>query len=149
MAVRSALRAYRPLLPGRRLVLISVKSLGRPQGHRAAGRTGSIENSNNHIGNRNRDLPACSTLIHGCIYPCIIYLGTNWRVISLTPRPLYPRGINPWYLQDRRLGEPNSRSGRRGEEKILYSTGTPTHWSLSPQPVVMKTELPRLPEIVQ
>jgi hypothetical protein len=46
----SALRADRPLPPGRFLVLISVKSLSRPQGHCAAGRIGSIENSNDLIG---------------------------------------------------------------------------------------------------
>jgi hypothetical protein len=40
-------------------------------------------------------------------------------VISLTPRPLYPRGKSPPYALDRRLGGPQSRSGRRGEEKIL------------------------------
>jgi hypothetical protein len=44
MAVRlSALRAGRPLPPGRFLVLISVKRLSRPQGHSAAGRITSIE----------------------------------------------------------------------------------------------------------
>jgi hypothetical protein len=31
-----------------------------------------------------------------------------------------------WYPLDRRLGEPQSRSGRRGEEKILDPTGTRT-----------------------
>jgi hypothetical protein len=39
--------------PGRFLVLI---------GHSAAGRIRSIENSNDLIGNRTRDLPACSTV---------------------------------------------------------------------------------------
>jgi hypothetical protein len=33
------------------------------------------------------------------------------------PAPLYPQGKSPWYLLDRRLGEPQSRSGRGGEEK--------------------------------
>jgi hypothetical protein len=37
-------------------------SLSRPQGHSAAGRIMSIENSNHLIGNRTRDLPACSTV---------------------------------------------------------------------------------------
>jgi hypothetical protein len=32
---------------------------GRPQGHSAAGRIKLIENSNDLIGNRTRDLPAC------------------------------------------------------------------------------------------
>jgi hypothetical protein len=32
---------------------------------------------------------------------------------------LYPQGKGPWYPLDRRLGGPQSRSGRGGEEKIL------------------------------
>jgi len=31
--------------------------------------------------------------------------------------PLYPQGESLWYPLDRRLGEPQSRSGRRAEEK--------------------------------
>jgi hypothetical protein len=38
-------------------------------------------------------------------------------VVSFTPRPLYPQGKSPWYPLDRKLGEPQSRSGRGGEEK--------------------------------
>jgi hypothetical protein len=45
-------------------------------------------------------------------------LGTGWRwVVSFTPRPLYLQGKRPWYPLDRRLGGPQSRSGRDGEEK--------------------------------
>jgi hypothetical protein len=40
------------------LILISVKRLGRPQGHSAAGRIMSMKNST--IGDWTRDLPACS-----------------------------------------------------------------------------------------
>jgi hypothetical protein len=47
-------------------------------------------------------------------------------VVSFTPRPLYPREKSPWYPLDRRLGEHQSRSGRRGEENILEPTGTRT-----------------------
>jgi hypothetical protein len=47
-------------------------------------------------------------------------------VFSFTPRPLYPRGKSPRYPLDRKLGVPQSLSGRRGEEKILDSTGTRT-----------------------
>jgi hypothetical protein len=47
-----------------------------------------------------------------------IDLGTRWRwVVSYTPWPLYPQGKSPWYPFDRRLGGPQSRSGRSGEEK--------------------------------
>jgi hypothetical protein len=38
-------------------------------------------------------------------------------VISFTPRTLYPQGKSPWYPLDRRLGGPQSRSGRGGEDK--------------------------------
>jgi hypothetical protein len=38
-------------------------------------------------------------------------------VVSFTTRPLYPQGKSPWYPLDRRLGGPQSRSGRGGEEK--------------------------------
>jgi hypothetical protein len=43
-----------------------------------------------------------------------------------SPRPLYPLGKRPRYPLDRRLGVPQNRSGWRGEEKILYPTGTRT-----------------------
>jgi hypothetical protein len=38
-------------------------------------------------------------------------------VVSFMPRPLYPQGKSAWYPLDRRLGGPQSRSGRGGEEK--------------------------------
>jgi hypothetical protein len=38
-------------------------------------------------------------------------------VVSFTPRSLYPKGKSPWYPLDRKLGGPQSRSGRGGEEK--------------------------------
>jgi hypothetical protein len=38
-------------------------------------------------------------------------------VVSFTPLPLYPQGKSPWYPLDRRLGGPQSRSGRGGLEK--------------------------------
>jgi hypothetical protein len=50
--------------------------------------------------------------------PRILGLGTRWRwVVGFTPRPLYPQGRSPWYPLYRRLGGPQSRSGRGGEEK--------------------------------
>jgi hypothetical protein len=45
---------------------------------------------------------------------------------------------------DRRLGGPQSRSGRRGEEKILVPTSTRTPTSLVVQPVAIPTTLSRL-----
>jgi hypothetical protein len=38
-------------------------------------------------------------------------------MVSFTSRPLYPQGKSPWYPLDRRLGGPQSRSGRGGEKK--------------------------------
>jgi hypothetical protein len=74
-------------------------------------------------------------------------------VVSFTPLPLYSRGKNPRYPLDRRLGGPQSRSGRLGEEKILDPAGTrtPTPRSSSPQPVgfpvyvLTEKEFPILP----
>jgi hypothetical protein len=54
----------------------------------------------------------------GGIAPRILDLGTRLRwVVSFTPRSFYPQGKSPWYALDRRLGGPQSRSGRDGEEK--------------------------------
>jgi hypothetical protein len=56
----------------------------------------------------------------GCegIAPRIFYLDTRWRwVVRFTHLPLYPQGKNPRYPLDRRLGGPQSWSGRGGEEK--------------------------------
>jgi hypothetical protein len=53
----------------------------------------------------------------GGIAPRILYLGTRWRwVVNFTPRPLCLQRNSPWHLLDRRLGGPQSRSGRGGEE---------------------------------
>jgi hypothetical protein len=60
----------------------------------------------------------------GCrgIAPRIPDLGIRWRwVVSFTPRPLYPQRKSPWYPLDRRLGGPQSRSGRGGEKKNSQS----------------------------
>jgi hypothetical protein len=87
----------------------------------------------------------------GCIVPHFLDLGVSWRwVVGFTPRPLYLPGKNPRYPLVRRLGIPQSRSGRIGEEKILDSTGTrtPTSRSCSPYPVAIPTELSQLLFIV-
>jgi hypothetical protein len=83
----------------------------------------------------------------GCIDPHFLNLGTSWRsVVSFTPLPLCPCGKCPRYPLDRRLGGPQSRSGRRGEDKILEPSGaqTPTPLSSSPLPVAVPTTLSRL-----
>jgi hypothetical protein len=38
-------------------------------------------------------------------------------VVSFTSLPLHPQGKRPWYPFDRRLGGPQSQSGRGGKEK--------------------------------
>ena len=65
--------------------------LSQPQGHSAAGRMS--KNSNDTIGNRTRDLPACSA------------------VPQPTAPPRVPRK-NPLYPLNRKLGGPQSRSRR-------------------------------------
>jgi hypothetical protein len=45
-----------------------------------------------------------------------INLDTRWRwVITFMPRPPYSRSKDPQYHMDRRMGEPDSRSGRSGK----------------------------------
>jgi hypothetical protein len=64
MAVRlSASRAVRPLPPGKFLLL------SRPQGHSAAGSIRSIEKSNDLIGIRTDELPACSIVSQSTSLP--------------------------------------------------------------------------------
>jgi hypothetical protein len=44
-------------------------------------------------------------------------LGTTWRsVVSFTPRQFYTQGNSSYYSLGRKLGGPQSRSGRGGEE---------------------------------
>jgi hypothetical protein len=55
------------------------------------------------------------------------------------PRQLYPYGKKPWYPLDRRLGGPQSSSGRGGEEKNsqpLNGNNTKHYISLTIQCIV-------------
>jgi hypothetical protein len=75
----------------------------------------------------------------GCIDPRFLDFVTSWRwVVSVTPLPLYPGRKSPWYPLDKRLGGLQSRSGRRGEEKILDPTGTRTPDPSIAQPVASR-----------
>jgi hypothetical protein len=61
----------------------------------------------------------------GCIDPLFLtsaLVGGEWS--TSRPGRFTPRGKSPRYPLDRRLGGPQSRSGRSGEEKILSPTGT-------------------------
>jgi hypothetical protein len=54
----------------------------------------------------------------GGIAPRILDLGTRWRLSGqLYDQAALPQRKIPWYPLDRRLGGPQSRSGRGGEEK--------------------------------
>jgi hypothetical protein len=54
----------------------------------------------------------------GGIAPRLLDLSTRWRrVVSSTPRPLYPQGKSPWNPLGRRLGGLQSRFESGGEEK--------------------------------
>jgi len=48
-----------------------------------------------------------------------IDLGTRWMwAVSFTPRSLHPQGNSSRYPLDRRLGGPQSRSGRVCSKKV-------------------------------
>jgi hypothetical protein len=59
-------------------------------------------------------------------------------MVSFAPRPLYPRRKNTRYPLYRRLDRPQSRSGRRREEKILDPIGTRTPTLSVVQPVASR-----------
>jgi hypothetical protein len=67
-------------------------------------------------------------------------------VVSFAPQPLYPRGKSPWYLLHKRLGGPQSRSGRGGEEKNSQPRLESSFITFIVQPAAQRytTELSRL-----
>jgi hypothetical protein len=132
MAVRlSALRAGRPLPPGRFLV-------------RAAGRVRSTEKSNDLIGNRTRDIPACSivpqpimlpgTPYHFTIYyklfsycrmevrlflkqRCYFKLYSKWCIRRFICRAYRKKGVNKgtvrYKLSDYNFCDPSVRGNQK------------------------------------
>jgi hypothetical protein len=67
----------------------------------------------------------------GGIVPRILYFGTRWRwVVSFTIPAALSQGKSPWYPFDRRLGGPQSRSGRCWEEK------NPQHLPVFEHPII-------------
>jgi hypothetical protein len=84
----------------------------------------------------------------GGIAPRILDLGTIWRwVVSFTPRVLYPQGKSSWYPLDRRLGGPQTRSGRGGEEKNSQTLPALEPPIIQPVAQAYTTELSRLKAI--
>jgi hypothetical protein len=80
MAVRlSVLRAGRPLPPRKIPDTHFCSSLSRLQGHNAPGGIRLIEKSNDLIGTRNRDPPACSIVPQPTTLPRSL---TNLKVIA-------------------------------------------------------------------
>jgi hypothetical protein len=73
-----------------------------------------------------------------CIDPSFLDLCTSWSwVVSFKIRPIYSQEKSPRYTLNR-LGGPRSRSGRRGEMKILAPTGTPISDPFVVQPVASR-----------
>jgi hypothetical protein len=67
--------------------------------------------------------------------PFILNFGTRRRwVVSLTPRPIYPRGICPRYALNRRLNGYQSRADTFKKRKIAYLYLEPNHDSSVVQP---------------
>jgi hypothetical protein len=65
---------------------------------------------------------------------------TNWRwAVSSTLLPLYPCGEIPRCPLDRRLGGPQRRSARRGEEDLFDPTETRTPIPRSSKPVASRS----------
>jgi hypothetical protein len=76
-----------------------------------------------------------------------LYLYTGWEVSGQLHAPVAQHpGKSPWYPSDKRLSEPQSRSGRGGEEKksldCLCQEISSCHPTCSV--VTILTELPRL-----
>jgi hypothetical protein len=78
--------------------------------------------------------------VSGCIDPHLLELGTSytWVVSFMPPAALPPEKEPLRYSLYRRLCGPKSRSGKRGEEKILDTTGIRTPTPPVVQPVASR-----------
>ena len=79
-----------PLPPGNIHGTHFCQRLSQPQDHSAAGRIKSMKNSNDTIGNRNRDLPACSVVSQPTAPPRALRIEAH----GLTRRGFYHRTRN-------------------------------------------------------
>ena len=77
---------YRPpLLPGNIPGTHLYYRLSQPQGHNAAGRIMLMENSNDNIGNRTRNLHACSAVPQSTAPPRAPNLKQSLRALEIKP----------------------------------------------------------------
>ena len=89
--VRSALRTGRLYPPGSIPGTHFCQRVSRSKGHCAAGRIMSMKNSNDTIGNRTRDLPACSAVPQPTAY--VAFSGTTsfpYHHIDIQPKETPP-----------------------------------------------------------
>ena len=100
----SALRTGHLYPPGNIPGTPFCKRLSRPQGHSAAGRI--MKNSSDTIGNRTRNLPACSAVLQPTRPPRAPYvslIGTDRRAVVYSALPLFGFTIticiNYWLLR--------------------------------------------------
>jgi hypothetical protein len=86
--------------------------------------------------------------VHVLIHIFLTSALVGGEMLASRPGRFTPRRNIPPYPFDRRLGGPQSQSGRLGEENILdpTRTQTPTPWSSSPLPFAIPITLPRLLE---
>ena len=87
----SALRTGRLYLPGNIHGTHFCYRLSQPQGHSAAGRILSMKNSNDTIGNRTRDLPACRAVPQPTAPPRAP--RNSYTQVLMSGRSQWPRGL--------------------------------------------------------
>jgi hypothetical protein len=62
---------------------------------------------------------------HAFLNLALDYMEVSGQLHTL--RPIYSQGKSSWYSSDRRLGGPQSRTGRGGEENAGNGTRSPSH----------------------
>ena len=98
----------RPLTPGNIPGTHFWKRLSRSQGNSAAGRITSMKNSNDRIGNRTRDLPACSAVSEPTAAQCEVQIFIVYILLGISPAANYnltPGKYPKEYIQYSNHGE--------------------------------------------